>query len=67
MSHYFAVTCTLVFSGALTGAINWDLLEKQYCQHNAYKEVVVKMIEFEESAHQAGANIKKPLVLFVAK
>ena len=56
MSHYFAVTCTLVFSGALTGAINWDLLEKQYCQHNAYKEVVVKMIEFEESAHQAGVD-----------
>ena len=56
MSHYFAVNCILVFSGALTGAINWDLLEKQYCQHNAYKEVVVKMIEFEESAHQAGVD-----------
>jgi len=50
-------SASLTFTkGALTGAINWDLLEKQYCQHDAYKEVVVKMIEFEESAHQAGVD-----------
>lgn len=50
-------SASLTFTkGVLTGAINWDLLEKQYCQHNAYKEVVVKMIEFEESAHQAGVD-----------
>ena len=45
-----------IFLGVLTGSINWDMLQKQYCKHNAYKEEVVKMIEFEESAHQAGID-----------
>ena len=42
--------------GVLTGAINWDLLQKQYTTYNAYKDEVVRMIEFEESAHQAGVD-----------
>ena len=40
--------------GVLTGAIPWDILEKQYCQTNAYSEEVLRLIESENSAHQSG-------------
>jgi len=55
-------SASLTFTkGVLTGAINWDLLEKQYSKHNAYKEEVLKMIEFEESAHQAGIDFAQAM------
>ena len=45
----------------MTGAIPWDLLEKQYSKQNAYKEEVVRMIEFEESAHRAGIDFAQTM------
>lgn len=47
--------------GVLTGAIPWDLLEKQYASRNAYKEEVVRLIEFEESAHKAGVDFAQTM------
>ena len=47
--------------GVLTGAIPWDLLEKQYASKNAYKDEVVRLIEFEESAHRAGIDFAQTM------
>ena len=47
--------------GVLSGAIPWDLLEKQYMKDNAYKEEVLKLIEGEESAFKAGTNFAKEM------
>ena len=47
--------------GVLTGAIPWDLLEKQYASRNAYKDEVVRLIEFEESAHRAGVDFAQTM------
>ena len=47
--------------GVLTGAIPWDLLEQQYASRNAYKEEVVRLIEFEENAHKAGVDFAQTM------
>ena len=47
--------------GVLSGAIPWDLLETQYASKNAYKEEVVRLIEFEESAHRAGIDFAQTM------
>jgi hypothetical protein len=44
-------SASLTFTkGVMTGALPWDLLEKQYAAYNAYKDEVVRMmIEYEDS------------------
>lgn len=50
-------SASLTFTrGVLTGAIPWDLLEKQYASYNAYRDEVVSLIENEKSAHRAGVD-----------
>jgi len=47
--------------GALSGAINWNLLKEQYATSQAFKEDIKNLVRCEDNAFQAGKEFAKNL------
>ena len=55
-------SASLTFTkGCMTGAINWDLLNKQYASSHAFKDDVASLVRCEENAFQAGREFAKSM------